>query len=373
MRQIFFYIPFLHPPRFSFGPIPVYGYGVMLVVGFIAAMYLAQFLARRVKLDPELFANAAILALVSGVLGARLSHVLENLGQYTRADRSAWENFIQAINIREGGLTYYGGFLLAFPSLVLYAKWKKIPLPTGMDIIAPCLMIGLAFGRIGCFMNGCCYGATCDARIGVQFPYGSDAYVTQFNENQLRMAVPRELIRDNSTLGKYMDRNMIKQVQEPFTADELREIELPDSLKSKEQIEKEKSRVVDAQGHTEEWLAAQQRANPVHAAEIYSSVTAFLIAGFLVAFFTLPHVPGRVFAAMMMIEAVFRYVLEMLRVEPAVIGRGTHYLPSLPPQSFSMVVSFVLVIIGALLWYVFGRIAGGGESRSGIRVKPAAA
>ena len=316
--------------------ITVFGYGVMLVVGFIAAMYLAQFLARRSGLDPEIFANAAIIALVFGVLGARLSHVIENIPQYTRLDFSAWQNFKNAINIREGGLTYYGGFLLATPACILYGMWKKVPIPLGMDIIAPCLMIGLAFGRIGCFLNGCCYGTSCNVPWAVQFPYGSDAYVTQFAENQLQMTVPRALVRDNSTLGRYMDENGVKEVREPLKKDDemLREID-GTSLRPREQIEKEMAQNVDANGrpvpvdkagHTIADLAKLQHANPVHPAEIYSSFTAFLIAGFLLAYFTLPHVPGRIFAAMMMIEGVFRYVLEMLRVEPAVIGDGTKHL-----------------------------------------------
>src|SRR5205085_9989019 len=68
--------------------LPIYGYGVMLVLGFITAMKLAQFLARRVKLDPEIFANAALIALVTGVLGARLSHVFENFHQYFNSSLS---------------------------------------------------------------------------------------------------------------------------------------------------------------------------------------------------------------------------------------------------------------------------------------------
>src|SRR5213079_1192862 len=87
MWQILFHI------RFGNTDIPVYGYGVMMVVGFFAAMMLAQFLARRSKIDPEIFGNAALIALVTGVLGARLSHVLENLPEYTRSDLSFAQNF----------------------------------------------------------------------------------------------------------------------------------------------------------------------------------------------------------------------------------------------------------------------------------------
>ena len=142
--------------------IHLYTYGLMMIVGFFAAVYLARFLANRSGLDGELFVNAGLIGLISGVIGARASHVLENLDEFTRSDRSAMQNFLAMINLSSGGLTYYGGFILAFIILIWYARKKKVSIPLGMDIIAPCLMIGLGFGRIGCFLNGCCHGAVCD-------------------------------------------------------------------------------------------------------------------------------------------------------------------------------------------------------------------
>src|SRR5205814_9150448 len=91
----------------------------------------------------------------------RLSHVLENFSDFTRPDRTALQNLGAVFDIGSGGLTYYGGFLLATPALIGYAIWKRVPLRLGMDIVAPCLMVGPAFGRFGCFLNGCCYGAEC--------------------------------------------------------------------------------------------------------------------------------------------------------------------------------------------------------------------
>jgi len=339
MRQVFFHIPYLH--------FPVYGYGVMLVLGLICGMYLAQYLARRSGLDPEVFANAAILALIFGVGGARLSHVLENFDHYTNPTLSVWQNFYNAINIRQGGLTYYGGFMLATPALILYGLIKKVPLRLGMDIIAPCLMIGLGFGRIGCYVNGCCYGAECSLPWAVQFPYYSDAYVTEFDQNMLKQPVPRALIRDGTAIADYMDRHHLKELAEPIGPEVFRNRDWVGALKDNGDVASEGLQSI----------ANAQHANPVHPAEIYSSIVAFSIALFLLAYFTIPHTAGRVFAAMMFIEGVFRYLLEILRVEPAVIGHGTPYLRGLPPQSFSMVVSFFLVIGGALLWYAFGRIA----------------
>src|ERR1700760_3535144 len=107
MHPQLFKIPFLN---FS-----VYSYGPMLVIGFLLGLELAKYLARRVKLDPEVFVNAGVIALIAGVIGARISHVIENIHQYTDPNRSAGANFWDAVNIRSGGLTFYGGgFFLGF-------------------------------------------------------------------------------------------------------------------------------------------------------------------------------------------------------------------------------------------------------------------
>jgi prolipoprotein diacylglyceryltransferase len=169
----------------GFGSLPLFSYGLMLVIGFLLGVQLAKYLARRTGIDPEVFVNAGLLALVTGIVGARVSHILENLSQYTDSSRSVWENIRDAINIRSGGLTYYGGFLVAFPTLVWYALKKRVPLRLGMDIVAPCIMIGLGFGRIGCFLNGCCYGAQCTLPWAIEFPYHSYAYVDQYVEGDI--------------------------------------------------------------------------------------------------------------------------------------------------------------------------------------------
>src|SRR5215212_6116015 len=113
--------------------IHLYTYGLMMIVGFFAAVYLARFLAKRAGLDGELFVNAGLIGLVSGVIGARISHILENLDEFTQPERGAMGNFLAMINLSSGGLTYYGGFILAFIVLVYYARRKKIPLALGMD------------------------------------------------------------------------------------------------------------------------------------------------------------------------------------------------------------------------------------------------
>jgi len=318
MHQILFRIPDSFP---LIGGAPIYGYGVMLVIGFFASMELAKYLARRSRLDPEVFANAALIALVAGVIGARLSHVLENFGDYSRSDLSVWQNLFNAINIRSGGLTYYGGFILAFAAVLAYGWYKRVPIRLGMDILAPCIMIGLGFGRIGCYLNGCCYGAESNVSWAVEFPYRSDAYLEQVHKGEIK--VPAELLdRDGNPV--------------PI-----------------ESIESDKT-LTDQQRTAMLNLARSQHALAVHPAELYSTFTAWLIAALLIAYFTLPHAPGRVFAWMLMLEGVSRFLLETVRAEPVGTLFGYHIFGSL---TYSEGLSIPIGLLGVLLWFIFGQMA----------------
>ncbi|MGE5607713.1 MAG: prolipoprotein diacylglyceryl transferase [Bacillota bacterium] len=302
--------------------IPIYGYGLMLVIGFLAAAHWAKYLAKRSGLDGEVFINAALVALVTGIIGARVSHILENLGDFTRADRTVGENLLNMINLRSGGLTYYGGFLLAFPTLVGYLIWKKLPLRASMDIAAPCLMVALGFGRVGCFMNGCCYGAECDLPWAIQFPYDSPPYVDQFLKGQVKPD-PRLLEDANGRL----------------------------QLRDVEDIEK------DPQLRA---LARSEWSKPVHPAQFYSTFTSFLIAGITFAYLTLRRAPGRAAAWMLILEGGSRFLLEMVRAEPAVVG----------PMSLSMIIGLGLMVLGIGLWFVFGKLSSEGPA---VRAAVAAA
>ena len=304
MQQVLFRIPFLD--------LPIYGYGLMMVIGFLAAIQLAAYLGKRCGIHPDVFVNAGLIALITGVLGARLSHVLENFSVYTDPTRSAWANFKDAINIRSGGLTYYGGFLVAFPTLVIYAIRKRVPLRLGMDIVAPTIMIGLGFGRIGCLLNGCCYGATCDVPWAISYPYDSIPYVEQFRDG--RLTPDAELVHVTET-GRLRLLTPAEVASDP-------------ALVAK---------------------AAATRSLPTHPAQLYSAFTAFLIAALTLAYFTLPHAPGRVFALMLMAEGVTRFVLELLRVEPPVRHVAGHGL------SLSMILGAGLALLGAILWFAFAR------------------
>ena len=290
----------------------IHSFSLALVIGFLLALELAKVLSRRSKIDPEILVNAGLIALVSGVIGARLSHVLENWSQYSLPNKTFFENFKAAIDVTSGGLTYYGGFLLATPCCILYGIYKKVHIPTGMDIVAPCLMIGLGIGRVGCFLNGCCYGAPADVPWAVRFPYYSIPYLDQVSNDKISPAT--ELLKD-TPVGK--------RLMSPSEAEK-------SGLQRLIALERGKFR-------------------PIHPTQLYSTITALMLAALLTAYYTTPHVPGRVFAWMCILEGATRYLLEMLRVEPAV-GRLFGY-----GLSLSMWIGIGLMLIGSLLWVVFGK------------------
>jgi len=340
--------------------LPLYGYGLMMVIGFLLAVQFGKFLARHSGVDPEVLVNAGLIALVSGIFGARLSHVIENWSTYTNPARSAGANFLDAINISSGGLTFYGGLILATPVTILYALYKNVPLKKGIDIVAPCILIGLGIGRVGCFLNGCCYGAQANnIPWAVHFPYHSPAYIDEAEQSDYRN-VPRPL-----------------QLQLPGNRTEILSVEQLKLIRAThDQLPSDGMGVVSShlqrQGgafadptyraafieHAQTYggqdligLTRTQHSSWLHPAQLYSTFNALLIAALLGAYYTMPHAAGRVFALMLMLEGATRYLLEMLRVEPPVtylFGYG---------MSLSMVIGLVLVAAGAILWFVFGAIA----------------
>jgi len=141
----------MHPILLKLGPFTVYSYGAFVALGFAAATFLIYRRAASFHIDKDNIIDLVILMLVAGVAGARLLYVLLNFGYY-RA------NPFEIINLSKGGLVWYGGFLAALGSTIMYTKLKKMEFWNTMDLIAPYIALAQAFGRIGCFFNGCCYG-----------------------------------------------------------------------------------------------------------------------------------------------------------------------------------------------------------------------
>lgn len=136
----------MYPELFKIGPLTVYSYGLMLGIAFITAGFLLTKELKRKKLDPNLSGTITLLAVVCGIVGAKLFHLIEN-----------WEYLLRKpvdMIFSAGGLTFYGGFILATVVIIIYLKKKKVPVFKITDAAAPGLMIGYGIARIGCHLSG---------------------------------------------------------------------------------------------------------------------------------------------------------------------------------------------------------------------------
>ena len=292
-----------------------------MVIGFLACVALIRHLSRGFTDNPQHITNAALYSLIGGVVGARLFFVIH----YFDSFRS---NPVEVIAIWRGGLELAGGVVVAIIVILFYMWYHKLPIRRYLDVLAIGLMLVLVFGRIGCFLNGCCYGKPTELPWGVRFPYGSFAYHSQISPD--------------------LDRNR----PEPY-------LELPDDffgytdengrwhpgLKPFEYLtEKQKIQVTEG----------IYRSLTVHPTQLYSSgMAAFWClmlylfwrrakkAGFSGRFLTKP---GFTFALMFIVYGTTRFLMEFIRDDNPFEFDGI---------TISQIIGAGMVLLGIILMAVF--------------------
>lgn len=158
----------MHPYLFHIplpwgGSFPVASYGTMILIGYLVSLWIGQRRGRRMGLDPLAMFDLFIVVLFAGIVGARLFYVIEDWGTFA-------EHPWRIIRLDQGGLSFFGGLMAGLAGL-LVSIWKKgMPLRPTLDALVSVVPLGHAFGRIGCFLNGCCFGKVSDAWIAIRFP-----------------------------------------------------------------------------------------------------------------------------------------------------------------------------------------------------------
>jgi len=170
MRQVLFELPIL-------GGIKIYGYGMMLVLAFLSSTWLAAWRARREKLNPELILDMAFWVFLLGLVGARLFYSIQYWGR-------GINSLLDVVQYWKGGIVYYGGILGGAIAFFGFHHFRPFPLRPYFDVLAPSIAVGTFFGRIGCFLNGCCYGDPCHLPWAVAFPPHSPPW-----ERQTRLGI----------------------------------------------------------------------------------------------------------------------------------------------------------------------------------------
>ncbi len=153
----------MHPILLKFGPITLYSYGLMVALGFLSAVGLALRQALRIGLDPDRLQKWCVLVFLGGLVGARAAYVL----LYWELFRS---NPVEIFRFDHGGLVFYGGLGAGLLAGFGGFRWLQLPVWVTIDLMTPPLVLAHAIGRIGCFLNGCCYGKPTELPWGVRFP-----------------------------------------------------------------------------------------------------------------------------------------------------------------------------------------------------------
>ena len=163
----------MHPILLTIGPIRIYSYGVMLAIAFLVSISLASKRCVLFKITKEHLNTLFLILLLSGIVGARIVYVISNFDFFINYP-------LDIFMINRGGLVFYGGLIFAPVFGVIYAKKKGISITDAADLLAPFIALGHSIGRIGCFLNGCCFGRPTDSIFGIQFPLSPVAvYPTQ--------------------------------------------------------------------------------------------------------------------------------------------------------------------------------------------------
>jgi phosphatidylglycerol:prolipoprotein diacylglycerol transferase len=321
-----FEIPFIH--------LTVKSYGLMMVIAFLAAVYLIRRLSRDITPDPQHITNAALYSLIAGVVGARLFYVIHHFDQFQG-------RLLSVFAIWKGGLELLGGVLLAIAVIGFYCRYHKLPVRRYLDILAIGLMLSLVFGRIGCFLNGCCFGKPTNLPWAIRFPYHSDAYYSQVNPNPERNRPEPQLKLPEEFFGNYYENGKMFYGLKPY-----------------EDLTPEQKYMVDK---------GPFRCLPVHPTQLYSSVKGAVLAIILYLFWrrsqkagnsknhNAKHAlrqklftkPGCTFGLMFILYGITRFFLEFLRDDNPFEFDGL---------TISQIIGVAMAVFGVLLMAIFEKM-----------------
>jgi phosphatidylglycerol:prolipoprotein diacylglycerol transferase len=143
----------------------------MMALGFFAGLWTAMRRGRRVGVAGEVITDVTLWLMVGSIVGARFVYVTTYWNE-----EFANQPFSEVFMVQHGGLVYYGGLIGAAIASVIYLHWKKLPTWKIADVLAPSIALGSVFGRIGCLLNGCCYGRACSLPWAITFPPGHETH-----------------------------------------------------------------------------------------------------------------------------------------------------------------------------------------------------
>jgi len=165
----------MHPTLFHIGPLAVRTYGFLLTLAFILGIWFSAKRAKKLGNNIDWIPDLSLIILIAAIVGSRFFYVIRHLEEFKG---HPWDmiNPIQSSGeIGIGGLSMFGGLILAIIGSIIYLRLKKLNVQKIADVLAPSVMLGLGVARIGCYLNGCCFGLPTQSFLGVIFPPNSPA------------------------------------------------------------------------------------------------------------------------------------------------------------------------------------------------------
>ena len=163
------------PVLLRLGRFQIHAYGLLLAISFLVGIYWAVHRARKRKISPTEVMDLSLIIVVAAIVGSRVMYVVTHLEEFHGRWFDTINPFQSTGEIGIAGLTMLGGVLLALAAVVVFCLVKGIPVLRLCDVMAAPLALGLSLTRIGCFLNGCCFGKPSDLPWAMVFPLSSPA------------------------------------------------------------------------------------------------------------------------------------------------------------------------------------------------------
>ncbi len=302
--------------------LPIRGYGVMLMLGVVSAVSVAMMRCDKAGLSREAFFSLATWTIVAGMIGARVFYCVQ---KWDELGGTLGEKLWKSIQVTEGGLVVYGSVIGGMIAIAFWSRKHRFPLLKLADCVTPAFFIGLAFGRIGCFLNGCCYGGLCESSLpSITFPSGSPAYVDQLQSGKL-FGIGTQASQDVG--GGAQD--IVKVTPDSWAS--ANNIQAGQKLVSiREMMFESRSRnaplaapvfeatvQVDSRQFQIAAGVVPKRSMPVHPSQIYAAVSGLVLFLWICSLSAITKRTGLVFGVALIAYGVQRIIEEIIRVDEA--------------------------------------------------------
>lgn len=298
--------------------LPIRGYGIMVLLGLLFGIGISVHRGKQLGIEPDTIIGLGFSMMLVGVIGARLFYVVQKWDEF--AAPSVAEQLRKIVMLTEGGLVIYGGVIGGLVGGVAFCVRHKLKLTATADLVAPGFLVGLAFGRIGCLLHGCCFGGVCDAQLpAIQFPQGSGPYEAQLASGDvlgmdagIRLPSPiAEVDPDSPAAEKGIVAGQnLESIQTFWVPPKVGDDPLaPPALLA--------DAVVDGRRYSFAPAELPSYSLPTHPSQLYASFNALLLCVLIWYLQPFPDRDGITFCVAILLYALTRFLLEGVRSDEA--------------------------------------------------------